>query len=133
MNENILIVDDEPNFRFSAELALKKRGYTISETGDGEDAFARILDAESNRTPFDLVLLDMDLPSLSGIEIMRKLHGMKITVPVIVISGHIPTDIYKELLALGCTDIFFKPISEKILIARVTELLQKAKAKLTAE
>lgn len=129
MNEKILLVDDEQDFRFGTELALKKRGYRISGTGDGEDAFSRILEAEINPPPFDLVLLDMDLPSLSGLEIMRKLHGMKITVPIIVISGHVPTDIYKELLVLGCLDIFFKPVSEKILVARVTELLQKAKAR----
>lgn len=125
MNEHLLLVDDDQNFRFSAELALKKRGYRISETGDGGVALAMILEAERVPPPFDLILLDMDIPTLSGVEILITLHGMKINVPAIVISGHVPTDLYIELMELGCLDIVFKPISEQNLIAMVKKLLQR--------
>ncbi|OGT98832.1 MAG: hypothetical protein A2X80_01300 [Geobacteraceae bacterium GWB2_52_12] len=126
MNEHILLVDDEQNFRFSAELALKKQGYTVSETGDGEEAFTRILEAEKNSPQFDLILLDMDLPMLSGVEIIRRLQVLKISIPTIIISGHITSTVFKELLALGCLDIFFKPISERALITRVKEVFDKS-------
>jgi len=125
MNEHILIVDDEQNFRFSAELALKKQGYTVSETDDGEDAFTMILEAEKNSRQFDLILLDMDLPTISGIEIIKRLQAVKITVPTIIISGQLTSTVFKELLALGCLDIFFKPISERALTTRVKEVFQK--------
>ena len=126
MNKNILLVDDEQNFRFSAELALKRQGYKVSETGDGEDALARIMEAENNPPQFDLILLDMDLPTLSGIEIIRRLQVLKIAVPTIIISGRLTSTVFKELLALGCLDIFFKPISERALITRVKEVFDKS-------
>ncbi|MEI6207781.1 MAG: response regulator [Desulfuromonadales bacterium] len=124
MNEHIFVVDDEQNFRFSAELALKKQGYKVSETADGGDALARILMAESNPPQFDLLLLDMELPTVSGLEIIRKLQEMKITIPAIIISGHLPSHIFKELLYIGCLDIFFKPINENVLINRVKDVFQ---------
>jgi DNA-binding response OmpR family regulator len=125
VNKHILLVDDEHDFRFSAELALKKQGYKISETGDGGDAFARILEAEKNPPSFDLILLDMDLPTMSGIEIIGRLKAMNITIPVIIISGHLTSDVFRELLGLGCLDIFFKPLSERSLITRVKEVFAK--------
>ena len=124
MNEHILLVDDDQNFCFSAELALKKRGYRISVTGDGWEALSMIRAAVHAPHAIDLVLLDMELPTMSGIEVLSRLRGGGINVATIVISGHVRAETYRELLALGCLAIVFKPISERNLVAKVKEILQ---------
>ena len=127
MQRHILIVDDEPNFRFSTELALKRKGFRVSQAGDGKEALDSILNAERNPPPFDLILMDMELPTLSGTEIIQQMHEKGIRTPIMVVSGSIDTDLYNGLTRLGCLSIYFKPVSEKILLARISELLQGTK------
>jgi DNA-binding response OmpR family regulator len=124
MQGHILLVDDEPYFRFSTELALRKRGYLVSQAGDGVDALERILCSDNKLPPFDLILLDLELPTLCGVEIMRRLHQEAVAIPVLVISGYFNAERYEELMRLGSIDILFKPVSEQMLLERVEEVLK---------
>jgi DNA-binding response OmpR family regulator len=123
MGRHIFMIDNEPYFRFSTELALKKNGYLVSQTADGKDALERLLGDGEQRFRPDLILLDLELPGFPGIEIMRKLHEEKVAVPVMVVSGYFNAELYEELMSLGCRKILFKPVSEQVLLKRIEGVL----------
>src|SRR5439155_2546310 len=76
----VLVVDDEPQIRRSLRVALRANGYEVEEAGTGEDALNRIA-----TKPPELVILDLGLPDIDGVEVCRRLRGWS-QVPVIVLS-----------------------------------------------
>src|SRR5438034_1231738 len=79
----ILIVDDEPNVRLVFRTALETAGHIVSEAGDGHAALASLrLDGA------DLLLLDLRMPGLDGMEVLRRLRETGNGVPVVIITAH---------------------------------------------
>ena len=94
MTRRVLIVDDHPGFRRSAARSLGAAGWdVVGEAADGEGALR-----EAERCDPDLVLLDVGLPDVSGIEVARRLHERDPELDVVVISTHERAD-YGELAA----------------------------------
>ena len=81
--KHILIVDDEPNVRLVFRTALESAGYETSTAGDGETALEVL-----ERAPADLVVLDLHMPGLSGMEVLRRLRDAGNEVPVIFVTAH---------------------------------------------
>ena len=81
--KHILIVDDEPNVRLVFRTALESAGYETSTAGDGEAALEVL-----ERAPADLVLLDLQMPGLYGMEVLRRLRDAGNEVPVIFVTAH---------------------------------------------
>ena len=104
---NILIVEDDPNIRKLVRVNLAKRGYTLSEAGDSHEAMA-IFDS----VPVDLVLLDLVLPGLSGVDICKWIRGRS-DVPIIVLSARLEEDLKVTALDAGADDYVTKPFSAK--------------------
>jgi two-component system response regulator PhoP len=125
MANQILLIDDEPLFRFSVGLALKKRGYRIEQTGDGEDGWKLIAAAHRNGTPYDLILLDLELPTLSGAEIMRRIGAQGAASRVLVISGYTEPETEQELALSGCSGVIPKPVNERLLMERIADLMRE--------
>ena len=126
MQRHILLIDDEPYFRFGIELALRKRGYRVSQVSDGEDALQRILGDAADRPPLlDLILLDLELPTLHGAEIMRRLHEEAVATPVMIFSGFFNALLYQEVMRLGCLELLFKPVREQMLQDRIERALKQ--------
>jgi len=122
--ECILIIDDEPQFRYGIANALGKAGYKTSEAVSGEDAF-KILNSSKETERFDLLLIDIQMPGLSGIELIDKLKGDGICLPMIAMSSLCGKGLVSELLHRGCVDFFYKPIEPKELVKRVGHILSK--------
>ncbi|HXM70750.1 MAG TPA: response regulator, partial [Thermoanaerobaculia bacterium] len=80
---SVLIVDDESAIRDSLRMILEYEGYRVEEAGGGPQALARIAD----RLP-DAVLLDVKMPEMDGIEVLRAMRERGYDVPVLVVSGH---------------------------------------------
>jgi CheY-like chemotaxis protein len=83
MSKRILIVDDEKNIRLMLDQALSVTGYEVVTAIDGEHALQKILES----TP-DMVLLDMKLPGIDGLEVLRRLRQSQPAVPVVMITAH---------------------------------------------
>jgi DNA-binding response OmpR family regulator len=121
--KRILIVDDEPSFRFGAAIALKKSGYKTSEAGDGEEALTLILNAQKRDEPFDLLLVDIEMPKMSGIELMDELKKNDISIPIFAFTGFGNKELIIELLRKGCAEFLDKPFEPQELVKRVGGIL----------
>jgi two-component system KDP operon response regulator KdpE len=119
---NILIVEDDPNIRKLVRVNLVKRGYTVSEAGDSHQAMA-LFQAET----VDLVLLDLVLPGLSGVDICLWMRARS-DVPIIVLSARSEEDLKVAALDAGADDYVTKPFGSEELLARVRAFLRRSYA-----
>lgn len=123
--ENILIVDDEEDVLELVRYNLGKNGYRVETTTTGEDALAKA----RAKLP-DLLILDLMLPGIDGLEVCKKLkHDTKTqNIPIIMLTAKgEETDIVTGL-ELGADDYVTKPFSPKVLVARVRRVLHRALA-----
>ena len=117
---NILIVEDDPNIRKLVRVNLVKRGYTVSEAGDSHQAIALF-----QEVPVDLVLLDLLLPGLSGVDICTWIRARS-DVPIIVLSARLEEDLKVAALDAGADDYVTKPFGQEELLARVRAFLRRS-------
>ncbi|WP_081581797.1 response regulator [Pararhodospirillum photometricum] len=128
--ERLLVVEDDVFSQDLIALYLRKAGFSdITVTGDGREA----LEIAKSRT-FDLVLLDLNLPRLSGTEVLRRLRkeGFLTDTPVIVISSLANMEDTLTCLDLGAEDSLPKPFNVRLLEGRVSACLEKARLKTAA-
>ncbi len=120
----ILVVDDEPNIREVVELYLRREGYDVQVTGDGAAALELI---DQNQP--DLIVLDLMLPVLGGIQLTRILRESHYDIPIIMLTAKGEEQDRIAGLELGADDYVTKPFSPKELVARVKAVLRRATAK----
>jgi two-component system KDP operon response regulator KdpE len=117
--ERILVVDDEPQIRRALRTALAGHGYQVELAEQGEDALAAIA-----ANPPDLVLLDLVMPGVDGIEVLRETRGWS-TVPIVVLSARGQEQDKVQALDLGADDYLTKPFGMAELLARVRAQLRR--------
>jgi DNA-binding response OmpR family regulator len=118
----ILLVDDEDSVRKVLAFPLEKDGYTVVQASDGEEALRRF-----DAGPVDLVVLDIMLPRLDGLEVCKRLRATS-TVPIIMLTAR-DDELDKVIgLELGADDYITKPFSIREFRSRVRALLRRAKA-----
>lgn len=122
MKKQILLVDDEEEFRFAAGVALRQAGYGIEAAGDGLEALGKILAAQENGEPFDLLVLDIRMPGMSGTELIDVLRRRGISLPVFVMTCFGDKALLDELKGKGCRDVIEKPFRPRDLVDRVASL-----------
>lgn len=121
MGPRILIVDDDPHIRDVICFALEKAGMNVSAAGDGAAALAQF-----ERAPADLIVLDVGMPEVDGLEVCRRLRKQS-DVPILFLSAR-SDEIDRVLgLELGGDDYVTKPFSPRELVARVGAILKRAK------
>jgi len=117
---NILIVEDDPSIRKLVRVNLVKRGYTVSEAEDSHQAIALF-----QEVPVDLVLLDLMLPGLSGVDVCTWIRARS-DVPIIVLSARLEEDLKVAALDAGADDYVTKPFGQEELLARVRAFLRRS-------
>ncbi len=116
----VLVVDDEPTVREVVAGYLRRDGHDVQEAGDGTTALELI----ENRT-FDLVVLDMMLPGVNGLDILRRIRS-KGDMPVIMLTARAEESDRVAGLELGADDYVVKPFSPRELAARVNGVLRRS-------
>jgi DNA-binding response OmpR family regulator len=122
---NILVVDDEGANRYSVSKTLQRVGYMVSEAGSGEEA----LDV-MNKQAFDVVLTDIRMPGLDGVELLRRIKDESPDVIVILMTAYASLGTAVEALRLGAHDYLIKPSSSQDIrqsVARGVERAQNLK------
>ncbi len=118
----ILIVEDEQKLADALKQGLEKSGYTVDTIADGKKALTRI---SLHRKDYDLVVLDLMLPSMDGQEICKQMRANDITLPILILTARAETDTKVNLLLSGADDYLVKPFSFAELTARIHALLRR--------
>jgi two-component system KDP operon response regulator KdpE len=114
------VVDDEPQIRRALRLVLRANGYDVTEVPAGEAALDALATAE-----FDLMILDLMLPDVDGVEVCRRVREWS-HLPVVVLSAHGEEEIKVRALDEGADDYVSKPFSAPELLARMRSALRRA-------
>lgn len=115
----ILIVDDEENHRLMLRAHLEGEGFEITEAADGRDAVQQI-----SERPFDLILMDVRMPNMDGIEALRRIRGSHPSVLIIMMTAYGSIDSAVEALKAGAEDYLTKPLDMDELIFKVKKALR---------
>ena len=118
----ILLVEDDPDIRHLVSYKLTKGGFDVIEAADG---FAGLQAAR--QSPPDLVILDVRMPRMSGLEVCRELRAAPgtATVPIIMLTARARPQDLEQAYAAGATEYVVKPFSPRVLLERVESALQK--------
>lgn len=119
---HLLIVEDEEKLARALKKGLEAKGYAVDWLPDSEKARNRIL---LYRDEYDLVILDLMLPGVSGAEVLESIRKENVTTPVIILTARNETEHKIELLNKGADDYVIKPFSFDELIARINSVLRR--------
>jgi CheY-like chemotaxis protein len=128
--ERVLLVEDEESIQEILSISLRSAGYQIDSVSDGVEAAAVLLQGE---IAYDAVVLDLNMPRLGGIEVLKLLAARHIAIPVLVVSGHLNDEVCEELRALGPARIIPKPFDLLTLGVELRHVLDGSRAKSGAD
>lgn len=117
--KRILIVDDEENILYALKLSLSQVGYNIATAVNGKDALEQIMAAQKAANFFHLIILDIRMPVMDGLELLSAMQKVGIHIPFIVMTGFGSKEMAIDLLRKGCADYLDKPFTPDELISRV--------------
>jgi DNA-binding response OmpR family regulator len=120
--KRVLIVDDEPNVRLMLQTALASVGYEITEAADGNAALELLRGPDFQ---CDLVLLDLLMPRMDGMELLRQLRAAGSIVPVVILTAHGSIPEAVVAMKLGAIDFLTKPTTPDALRAVVAEVIDR--------
>jgi len=120
MKTRILIVDDEEEFVKALSERLTIRDYDVTTSLSGEDAVEKV-----KHYLFDVVILDVAMPGMSGIETLREIKKIKPLIEVIMLTGHATVETAIEGLKLGALDFLLKPCETKDLVVKIDKAYEK--------
>jgi two-component system chemotaxis response regulator CheY len=120
---HVLIADDDAMIRFVARAVVERAGMTADEAADGTEVLAKLAGAHR----YDVVLVDLNMPKLSGLDVIRAIRADPATarIPILVLTGAEGSDV-EEAMALGATGIFPKPLAAEGLLRRIREVMAAA-------
>ncbi len=119
----LLIVDDEERFLYSMEKLLVKKGYRVQTAASGEQCLGVL-----EEKPVDVVILDIKMPGIDGLETLRRIKRRYPLVEVVLLTGHATVESAVEGLKSGAFDFLMKPISVSDLLDKVKEAYKRRRA-----
>jgi DNA-binding NtrC family response regulator len=119
MKKRILIVDDELGIRESLKLILEN-DYDISEATNGQECLEYL-----KQDPVDLVLLDIKMPKISGLDILKQIKSINPDIKVIMVTGYKSVETATKSIQTGAIDYIVKPFNSKEILEKVEKLLSR--------
>jgi DNA-binding NtrC family response regulator len=110
----ILVVDDEERFRTTLKKMLTAQGLEVVALGSGKEALAELA-----HNPYDVIILDVRMPDMDGMETLAKIKIINPTVEIIILSGHASIDTAVEIMKLGGSEYLLKPCSIEDLMDKI--------------
>jgi CheY-like chemotaxis protein len=118
----ILVVDDYSDNRTLLSAWLRAKGYKVLEARDGKEGLL-----QANRSNPDLILMDLAMPEMDGIEATRQIRQRRVLsrTPIFAISAYATHDVKEDALAAGCTEVFCKPLDLTTLLGKIQLTLEQ--------
>ncbi|OEJ68288.1 response regulator transcription factor CtrA [Magnetovibrio blakemorei] len=117
----VLLVEDDPAMAQSVELMLKTAGMVVDSTDLGEDGLeiGKLYD-------YDIIVLDLMLPDMDGLEVLRRLRDARVATPVLILSGLTESEMKVKGLGSGADDYLTKPFNKEELLARIQAIVRRS-------
>lgn len=119
----VLLVDDEERFLTTTARLLTVRGFHVGTATSGPEALRKL-----QEEPYDVVVLDVRMPGMSGIEALKEIKTRRPNVEVLILTGHASVDAAVEIMRLGGCEYLLKPCSIDELADRIESALERRKA-----
>jgi two-component system cell cycle response regulator CtrA len=118
----VLLIEDDESVARSIELMLKGAGFNVYTTDMGEDGvdLGKVYE-------YDLIILDLALPDISGYDVLKQLRVSRVNTPVLILSGTADIEAKVKTLGYGADDYITKPFNKDELIARITAIVRRSK------
>ena len=117
--KKVLVVDDSETIRDSCRQVLERAGYDVDEAADGKKAIASV-----SNIVYHLILLDLKMPDMDGLEVLTRIREVNPDTPVVIITGYPSIDSAVEAMRLGASDFVPKPFTPEVL-RTITEKVLK--------
>ena len=115
----VLVIDDSPQIReFVTEYVLLPNGFEVDIATDGAEGLQKVLAGNP-----DLVLMDYEMPRMTGVEVLRNLRAQGSKVPVILMTSHGSEEVAIEVFRLGAKDYLIKPFAAQEMLETIEEVL----------
>src|SRR5258708_5412119 len=121
IQNTILIVDDEKPLRLSLSLILQKEKYHVETVPNAEAALDCLRSHE-----YDLMFLDLNMPGMSGIDLLVEVHKRYAYMPVLILTAHAALESAIQAVRLGARDYLIKPVEPVLILTRVAEILAES-------
>ena len=115
----IAVVDDEPAVRKALRRLFRSAGLEVESFADGQEVLTSL-----KRNPVDCLVLDLHMPGLSGLEVLKQLGSSGVRVPTVVITGHDEPGVEAQVRAAGAAAYLNKPLDDHTLLSAVTEAVR---------
>jgi two-component system, cell cycle response regulator CtrA len=118
----VLLIEDDTNTAKSINMLLSGEGFNVYTTDLGEEGLdlGKIYD-------YDMILLDLGLPDISGLEVLKKLRNSRVRTPVLILTGYAEIESKIKGLGLGADDYVTKPFEKSELVARIHAIIRRSK------
>ena len=114
----VLVIDDEPALRQTLTRLLRRAGCEVTAAADGPEALRRLAGA-----PYDLAYLDLHLPEMDGLQVLREMQRLHPNMPVVLLTAYGTLQSALQALRLGASDYLLKPVDPETLVARTRVIL----------
>ncbi len=123
----IMVVEDEEDVREAIKLQLESANYNVLEAENGEEAI-KVLNSESNMINCGLILCDIRMPKVNGLECIAYFRDQAPGIPIVVVTGFPDTEMAVNLMSKGVKDYLVKPVEKAKLLAVVEKMVSQGKA-----
>lgn len=127
--KHIFLVEDELHLRSTLTLILRKSGFRVTSVEDGSEALKQMEELKRESQIIDLLVTDIQMPGLTGIQIIDGMKRMGLNIPCLVITGYGNKDTVIELMRKGCSEYLDKPFDPEEFLKRVNIVLEKEEHK----
>lgn len=125
--KHILIADDQQSVRFVLTFLLKKTGFKVTAVKNGAYALKTIQENLDSENQVDLLVTDIEMPEMCGLDLYKKLVELNIKIPIIIMTAYGTKHIVVELMRMGCSEYLDKPFPPEELIDRINRILEEEK------
>jgi DNA-binding NtrC family response regulator len=124
-NKRILLAEDTEQTRITFGAILRKAGYDVVAVADGREALSKILTLEKETNQADLLITDIRMAGLDGLQLADQLDKLRIRIPILAMTGYGDKDLVVELMRRGCLEYIEKPFEAIELLECVARIFKK--------